>query len=147
MEKNRTFTEPEVYFSRCVALPARETLLVEEEMMLYMGQSGGIVRRVNRRSPPPKPVVASFNPHSSGSPSWSMTATEENNGHIYNPPDVGNVNRITHVAGSGVMPVGNTDSTRTSVVKAMGGRSSPGASTEEDKSESWWDTFTDWLGF
>ena len=41
MKKNRVLTESGAYFPRCVALPARERLLLEEEMMLYMGQSGG----------------------------------------------------------------------------------------------------------
>lgn len=150
MKKNRTLTESGAYFPRCVALPARETLLLEEEMMLYMGQSGGVTRTVPRRSNPPYKPVINLNP-----------ANPSNSGHVYDPPDVGNVQRITHAGGAGVIPTGSgspADSTRTSAeIMQTWYRQTPPDSTgspptnsdsqTEDTSESLWDTVKDWLGF
>ena len=145
MKKNRILTESEAYFPRCVALPARETLLLEEEMMLYMGQSGGVTRTVPRRSNPPYKPVVNFTP-----------ANPNNGGHVYESPDVGKVQQITHAAGAGIGPVAPTssDSTGTSVKEMMTwySQEAPPDSTgspppEEDTSESWLDTVKDWLGF
>lgn len=143
MKKNRTLTESGAYFPRCVALPARETLLLEEEMMLYMGQSGGITRTTPRRTPKPTPAV--------------ITAGDANK--IINSQTPKEVEDLSKMAVFGVIPVGNTDSSATSVRRELENirntvvdtsSSTPPTnsdSTTEDTSESLWDTVKDWLGF
>ncbi len=134
MKKNRTLTESEAYFPRCVALPARETLLLEEEMMLYMGQSGGSTggssgsgsggsRRI------PVPVTAA-----------GATNTISNQ----MPPEI---KKIEDAAAWGVIRTGNTDSTRTSGRRLAGdirnavvdtsGSAPPTPDSSQDDSENW----------
>ncbi len=128
MKKNRTLTESGAYFPRCVALPARETLLLEEEMMLYMGQSGGGTRTVPRRTPPPTPAV--------------ITAGDANK--IINSQTPKEVEDLSKMAVFGVIPVGNTDSSATSVRRELENlrntvvdtSSSTPPTNEEDTSES-----------
>ena len=143
MKKNRILTESEAYFPRCVALPARETLLLEEEMMLYMGQSGGVTRTTPKRTPKPTPAV--------------ITAGDANK--IINSQTPKEVEDLSKMAVFGVIPVGNTDSSATSVRRELENlrealtdtsSSAPPTnsdSTTEDTSETWWDTIKGWVGF
>lgn len=131
MKKNRVLTESGAYFPRCVALPARETLLLEEEMMLYMGQSGGTSGgssgsgsgRQTVQIPAPVIAAGATNTISSQMPS--------------------EIKKIEDAAAFGVIPAGNTDSTRTSVRRelqdireALTDTSSSTSPNEEDTSES-----------
>lgn len=90
-----------------MALPARETLLLEEEMMLYMGQSGGTSRgssgtRSGRRTVQiPAPIIAG------------------DANKIINSQTPKEVEDLSKMAVFGVIPVGNTDSTRTSVRREL----------------------------
>lgn len=141
MKKNRVLTESEAYFPRCVALPAREKLLLEEEMMLYMGQSGGTSGGSSgSRSRIPAPIIAG------------------DANKIINSQTPKEVEDLSKMAVFGVIPVGNTDSTATSVRRELENvrealtdtSSTPPTnsdSTTEDTSESLWDTVKDWLGF
>lgn len=103
MKKNRVLTESKAYFPRCVALPARERLLLEEEMMLYMGQSGGVTRTTPKRTPKPTPAV--------------ITAGDANK--IINSQTPKEVEDLSKMAVFGVIPVGNTDSSATSVRREL----------------------------
>ena len=135
MKKNRILTESEAYFPRCVALPAREKLLLEEEMMLYMGQSGGSTTSGgssgSRRQTVqiPAPVIAA-------------DATKTISSQI--PPEV---KKIEEAAAWGVIPTGNTDSTRTSgmqvaedirnAVVDTSSSTPPTPDPSQDDSENW----------
>ena len=126
-----------------MALPARETLLLEEEMMLYMGQSGGVTRTTPKRTPKPTPAV--------------ITAGDANK--IINSQTPKEVEDLSKMAVFGVIPVGNTDSSATSVRRELENlrealtdtsSSAPPTnsdSTTEDTSETWWDTIKGWVGF
>ncbi len=131
MKKNRVLTESGAYFPRCVALPAREKLLLEEEMMLYMGQSGGTTN---------------------GTPAKTYgTARAAIAGINIQTQEQRQQKQLEEAAVFGIVPTGNTDSSRTSVIRELRnvreaftdstatGRATPtnsDSTTEEDTSES-----------
>ena len=135
MKKNRILTESGAYFPRCVALPARETLLLEEEMMLYMGQSGGTSGGSSGSGSGrqtvqiPAPVIAA-------------DATKTISSQM--PSEI---KKIEDAAAFGVIPSGNTDSTRTSgrqlaedvrnAVVDTSGSAPPTPDPSQDDSENW----------
>ena len=103
MKKNRVLTESGAYFPRCVALPARETLLLEEEMMLYMGQSGSVTSSLgtSRRGPRTNPT-----------PAVTFTTGMDAVSQLQGQKEVEDLSRM---AVAGVIPTGRVDSSAVSV--------------------------------
>ena len=145
MKKNRVLTESEVYFPRCVALPARETLLLEEEMMLYMGQSGSVTSSLgtSRRGSKTNPT-----------PAVTFTTGMDAVANLQASKEVEDLSRM---AVAGVIPTGRVDSSAVSVrslaqdarnvvVDTSGSAPTNSGSQTEDTSESLWDTVKGWFG-